>query len=135
MDIFMGNIPKGTRPAEIKKLLKESIRTNIFRRLYDKLTDLGRFEQGVDIELHNQNGRRGAYRYGQIRFRSERLARLALDVLSDSHIRGNGLSVRAYVKRSATNDPRGKNNDPDGWGNENRRKKDRRKKHHSKKRH
>lgn len=122
MDIYVGNIPKGTRPAEIKKLVKETFRGHIFTRIYDRMLSLGRFEQGIAININKKKGRAGG-RYGRIRFQSKRMGELALEILVGSELRGEGISVRPYVERSAENDRRQSGSD---WNGRNRRKKERR---------
>ena len=69
MDIYVGNLPKGTRPAEIKKLIKESFRGHIFQGLYNRILNLGRFDRDMAVNIHKKPGRRG-YRYGKIHFNS-----------------------------------------------------------------
>ena len=122
MDIYVGNIPKGTRPAEIKKLVKESFRGHIFERIYDRMISLGRFEQGmaVNIKKHGHHGSR----YGRIRFHSQRMGEFALEILRGSELRGAGISVRPYIKRLVANDRRQLTKA--GWDGPERRKKERR---------
>ena len=126
MDLYVGNLPKGTRPAEIKKLIKESFRGHIFQGLYDRILHLGRFEKDMAIDIRNKRGRRG-YRYGKIHFVSERMGLMALDILNGCRIRGAGLAVRPYVARTRDNDRRVDTLTANRWSGEERRKnKDRR---------
>ena len=48
MDIYIGNIPKGTRPTELKKLLKDSVKASVFSRMFEQAVALGRFDSDVD---------------------------------------------------------------------------------------
>lgn len=129
MNIYVGNLPKGTRPAEIMKLIKESFRGHIFQGLYARMLDLGRFEAGVAVDIHQQRGRRG-HRYSKIHFRSERMGRVALEVMDGTQIRGMGLAVRAYVERQAENDRRRNNATSDSlWPYADRRHKSERRRH------
>jgi len=121
MEIYVGNIPKGTRPAEIKRLIKESFRGHIFEKLYAHMLSLGRFEQGMAVNIKKRAGRGG--RYGRIRFHSQRMGEVALEILDGSEIRGTGISVRPFVQRQENNDRRHSERE---WNGVERRKKDRR---------
>ena len=124
MDIYVGNLPKGIRPTELKKLLKDSVRENVFTRLYEKAADLGRLDEGVDIAIHLlKPKRRKQYRYGHIHISSQRLAPVALDALKDSRIKGKTLKIRPFVVRSAI-DRRGDSSSE--WTDKSRRKGERR---------
>jgi len=131
MEIYIGNIPKGTRPAEIKKLLKESIRPNIFQRLYDKIVSLGRLDNDVDIEIYTSKDktRRKSYRYGQITIKSHRMGPVALEALHNTSIRGSVLNVRKLVVRKSANERRTTSSSDIPWTGKSRRKKERRKHH------
>ena len=122
MDIYDGNIQKGTIAAEIKKLVKESFRGHIFNKIYDRMLSLGRFEQGIAININKKKGRTGG-RYGRIRFQSQRMGELALEILVGSELRGKGISVRPYADRQQRNDRRQSEHE---WNGYNRRKKERR---------
>ncbi|MFV2058993.1 MAG: RNA recognition motif domain-containing protein [Thiohalomonadales bacterium] len=126
MNIYIGNIPKGTRPSELKRLIKDQIRPNIFQKLYSRLIDLGRFDQGVNINIHKQKNKRGPYRYGKLRFRSNRLGELALEVLDGCTLRGESLAIRPYIRRKKSNDLRITHHQPLSHGIIERRKNDRR---------
>ena len=106
MNIYIGNIPKGTRPSELKRLIKDAIRNNIFQKLYSRLIDLGRLDNGVDIDIHKQRAQSGTYRYGKLHIRSNRLGELALETLDGSTLRGESLAIRPYVRRNKSNDSR-----------------------------
>jgi len=106
MNIYIGNIPKGTRPSDLKRLIKDAIRINIFQKLYSRLLDLGRLDKGVNIDIHKQKATSGPYRYGKLRFRSNRLGELALEALNGSIIKGESLAIRPYVRRDKSNDSR-----------------------------
>jgi len=108
MEIYIGNIPKGTRPSELKMLLKESIRPNIFQRLYEKIISLGRLDDDIKVEIYTSKGKnkRRPYRYGQITIKSDRVAPVALEALHNTSIRGNMLNVRKFVARKVTNERR-----------------------------
>ena len=51
MEIYIGNIPKGTRPTELKKLLKESVKASVFTRMYEQAVALGRFDNDIEINI------------------------------------------------------------------------------------
>lgn len=122
MDIYLGNIPKGTRPAEIKRLVKESFRGHIFERIYERMLSLGRFEQGMAINIKNRRSREGG-RYGRIHFHSRLMGEFALEILDGSEIRGEGISVRPFVLRDSNNDRRHRDRP---WDGKDRRRKERR---------
>jgi len=123
MEIYMGNIPKGTRPSEIRKLVKESFRGHIFDKIYDRMISLGRFEQGMAVNIKKIHSRGGG-RYGRIRFYSQRMGEVALEILRGSEIRGAGISVRPYIQRKTVNDRR--QHSTSNWNGAERRKKERR---------
>jgi hypothetical protein len=129
MEIFVGNIPKGTRPAEIRRLIKDAVKEKVFQRLYDKMHSLGRFDDGVDIEIVKQKGRNGAGRYCYLVIRSEALARLTLDALNNAEIRGKNLNTRKYVNRDPKKDRRAPNWRELPWEGKCRRVSERRKTH------
>ncbi|MCI0507932.1 MAG: hypothetical protein L0Z73_17740 [Gammaproteobacteria bacterium] len=130
MDIYVGNIPKGTRPGELKKLLKDSVRERVFKRLFDQALALGRFDNDVDIKVIKRKcvDKRGYYRFGQISIPSDRIAPVALESLKNSEIRGAKLEVRAFVKRKPENDRRVANWRERPWKGKSRRISERRKK-------
>lgn len=108
MEIYVSNIPKGARATEVKKLLQETLRENIFRGLFDRMVSLGRFESGISVDIIKQTSKNGdgEYRYGRLVIKSEQLARMAMDLLEGSELRGNTLGIRPYAKRSSVNDRR-----------------------------
>ena len=127
MDIYVGNVPKGTRPGELKKLIKDSVRERVFKRLYEQALALGRFDDvEITINKRKRNGKRGYYRFGQITIPSNRIAPVALESLKNSEIRGTKLDVRAFVERKAENDRRAANWRELPWNGRSRRKRDRR---------
>ena len=128
MNIYIGNIPKGTRPSELKKLLKDSVKERVFKRMFEKALELGRFDDDLDINIVKQKrfAKRGYYRFGQISIKSNRIAPVALDSLKDSQIRGNKLVVRQFVERNQENDRRSTNRREQAWKGKSRRKAERR---------
>ena len=62
MDIYVGNIPKGTRPGEIKKLLKQAIKEKVFPRLFEKIVATGQIDKGVGIKIHKTKAVNGEQR-------------------------------------------------------------------------
>jgi hypothetical protein len=130
MDIYIGNIPKGTRPAELKKLLKDSVRESVFTRLFDQMLASGRFDDNVEVDIVKRKRFRkhGYYRYGHITIRSDRIAPVALDALKDSKIRGSELEVRAFSQRDPENDRRSPDWRDKLWNRKSRRKGERREK-------
>lgn len=128
MDIYIGNIPKGTRPAELKKLLKDSVRESVFTRLFEQLVASGRFDNDVDIDIVKRKRFRkhGYYRYGHITIHSDRIAPVALEALKDQKIRGSKLEVRPYIDRTPENDRRDPNWREKPWKRRSRRKGERR---------
>jgi len=127
MDIYIGNIPKGTRPAELRKWVRESFRNHIFEKIYQRMISLGRFEHGMAVNI-KKRGMRGGGRYGRIRFHSQRMADFALEVLEGTPIRGSDISVRPYIPRHRANDRRKPGGNWVGtWNGVERRRKERRK--------
>ncbi|NOZ52433.1 MAG: RNA-binding protein [Gammaproteobacteria bacterium] len=108
MEIYIGNIPKGTRPSEIKKLLKDSIQPSIFQRLFDKIVALGQLDNDIEIEIHTNKNKpqHKPYHYGQMKIKSDRIGPVALEALHNTSIRGSVLKVRKFVARNTTNDRR-----------------------------
>ena len=67
MNIYISNLPKGARSAELKKLVKESIRELVFSGVYNRASNLGRLDDGVQVKIiknRDQQGR-GNKRYGE----------------------------------------------------------------------
>ena len=130
MEIYIGNIPKGTRPAELKKLLKDSIKESVFNRLFDQAAALGRFDNEMEINIVKRKRFRkhGYYRYGHVVIHSDRIAPVALEALRNRKIRGNDLEVRAFTERNPENDRRAANWREIPWNKRSRRKSERREK-------
>jgi RNA recognition motif-containing protein len=128
MNIYIGNIPKGTRPTELKKLLKESVRASVFSRMYAQAAALGRFDNDVIINIIKRKRfkKHGYYRYGHVDISSDRIAPVALDALQGSKIRNSKLEVREFVKRTQENDRRAIDWEAKPWNRRQRRKSDRR---------
>jgi hypothetical protein len=109
MDIYVGNIPKGTRPGEIKNLIKKAIKNKVFPRLFDKIVAKGQIDKGVGIKIHkskSMDGDGGEYNYGHIVVQSNGIGKLAIDSLIDARIRGSNLSAREFIARDQNNDRR-----------------------------
>ena len=128
MQIYIGNIPKGTRPSELKKLLKDSVKERVFKRMFEKALELGRFDNNLEVDIIKRKrfGKRGYYRFGQISFQSNRIFTVALDSLKDTQIRGSKLEIRQFVERNSENDRRAANWREQPWKGRTRRKAERR---------
>jgi len=106
MDIYVGNIPKGTRPAELRKLLKDSVKKCLFRRVFNKVLSLGRLDNDVGIDICTHKRGDANYRYGHVSIQSDRLAQVAFDSIDGSAIRGESLHIRKFTSRIPQNDRR-----------------------------
>lgn len=126
MEIYIGNVPKGTRPVEIKKLIKNAVKENIFQRLFEKIDSIGQFENNMDVQIHKTNGGNGKTRYGHVVVGSDRLGRVTVDSLAEAEIRGNCLQVREFITRATHNDRRSPNWRDLPWDQKCRRKNERR---------
>lgn len=128
MDIYIGNIPKGTRPTELKKLLKDSVKASVFSRMYEQAVALGRFDKDIDIDIVKRKRfkKHGYYRYGHIIIKSDRIAPVALEAMQNSKIRGSKLEVREFILRKPTNDRRAEDWESKPWNRRQRRKAERR---------
>jgi len=127
MNIYVGNIPKGTRPGELNKLVKDSVKERVFKRLYEQALALGRFDDmEIKIIKRKREGKRGYYRFGQITIPSNRIAPLAFDSIKNSEIRGAKLEIRKFVERNPENDRRAPNWRELPWDGKSRRKRERR---------
>ena len=128
MEIYIGNIPKGTRPSELKKLLKDSVKERVFKRMFEKALELGRFDDDLEINIIKRKrfGKRGYYRFGQMSVQSNRIAPVALESMKNSQIRGNQLEIRQFVDRNPDNDRRSDNWPEQPWKGKSRRKGERR---------
>lgn len=109
MEIYIGNIPKGTRPGELKKIIKEAVKQKVFPRLFEKIDKSGQLDKGVGIKIHKAKSTDGPYRYGHIVVNSSGLGKLTLDSLIDAEIRGKHLMAREFVERNTDNDRRSAN--------------------------
>ena len=128
MDIYIGNIPKGTKPSELKKLLKERIKDCVFRRVYEQAAALGRFDKNIKIQIRKQKflNRRGYYRFGHMNFLSDRIGQVALDSLDNAVIRGETITARKFVERDHANDRRSSLSEDTRKYSDSRRRKERR---------
>lgn len=128
MDIYIGNIPKGTRPTELKKLLKDSVKASVFSRMYEQAVALGRFDNDIDVDIIKRKRfkKHGYYRYGHITIKSDRIAPVALEAMQDSKIRGSKLEVREFTQRNSDNDRRAEDWESKPWNRRQRRKSERR---------
>lgn len=106
MELYISNIPKGARPAELKKLAKEQLRGRLFERMYERLTRLGRFDDELDIEIFKSASGRKGHRYGLVTTQSANFARIIAEALDGANLRGKQLCAREYVKRRAMQDRR-----------------------------
>lgn len=128
MEIYIGNIPKGTQPSELKKLLKDSVRERVFKRMFEKALELGRFDNDLEVNIVKQKrfGKRGYYRFGQISIQSNRIFAVALESLKNSQIRGSKLEIRQFIERNPENDRRDAKWRDMPWKGRSRRKAERR---------
>jgi len=128
MDIYVGNIPKGTRPAELRKLLKDSVKKCLFRRVFNKVLSLGRLDNDVGIDICTHKKGDDNYRYGHVSIESDRLAQVAFDSIDGTAIRGESLCIRKFTSRSSKNDRRADEGREASWHKTERRSIERRKK-------
>lgn len=127
MDLYIGNIPKGARTSELKKLIKDTLRENVFTRLFDQLAHLGRLDKGISIAIHTtRQDAEEKYRYGHIKIDSRNLARVVLESMGGASLRGECLSAREYVPRDHGRDRRNGGHPAQAWQGEERRSGDRR---------
>ncbi len=106
MEIYVGNIPKGTRPGEIRKIIKNALKEKVFPRLFEKIVASGQIDKGVGVKIRKAKSSNGDYRYGHVVVHSSGLGRLALDSLLNAELRGKCLSAREFVTRDRDNDRR-----------------------------
>jgi RNA recognition motif-containing protein len=130
MDIYVGNVPKGTRPGEIKKLIKKAIKNKVFPRLFEKIVATGRIDKGVGVKIHKNKTTNGEYNYGHIVVHSSGIGRLTIDSLVNAELRGCCLIAREFVIRDKNNDRRAPNWRELSWSEPCRRQKERRKNPH-----
>jgi hypothetical protein len=106
MEIYVGNIPKGTRPGEIRKIIKNALKEKVFPRLFEKIVASGQIDKGMGVKIRKAKSTNGEYRYGHVVVHSSGLGRLALDSLLNAQLRGECLSAREFVTRNRGNDRR-----------------------------
>ena len=106
MEIYVGNIPKGTRPGEIRKIIKNAVKEKVFPRLFEKIVATGQIDKGVGVKIRKAKSTNGAYRYGHVVVHSSGLGKLALDSLLNAELRGENLNAREFVNRDQGNDRR-----------------------------
>jgi hypothetical protein len=106
MEIYVGNIPKGTRPGEIRKIIKNALKDKVFPRLFEKIVASGQIDKGVGVKIRKAKSSHGVYRYGHVVVHSSGLGKLALDSLLNAQLRGECLSAREFVTRDRDNDRR-----------------------------
>lgn len=115
MELYIGNIPKGARPTELKKLIKDTLRDSVFSGLFKQMDSSGKLDTGIAVAIHNgKNGTEDSYRYGRVSIDSSNLARLVLDNINGANLRGETLSAREIIARNTGRDRRN-TGDADGW--------------------
>ena len=111
MEIYIGNIPKGARPTELKKLIKETLRANVFEGMYERMAHMGRLEKGVTVAIHNarrnNSRKKRTYRYGRVNIESNNMARVIMDNMTGTSLRGKALKAREFIERKEDRDRRG----------------------------
>ena len=111
MEIYVGNIPKGSRPGEIRKIIENAIKEKVFPRLFEKIIETGQINKGVGVKIRKTKNTNGEYRYGHVTVHSSGLGQLAMDSLSNAELRGNCLNAREFITRSQHNDRRASHGD------------------------
>ena len=111
MEIYVGNIPKGTRAGELRKIIKNAIKEKVFPRLYEKIVASGQIDKGVGVKIRKAKTTNGEYRYGHVVVHSSGLGRLTIDSLLNARLRGNCLSAREFSPRNPANDRRASHRD------------------------
>ncbi len=106
MEIYIGNIPNGSRPGDIRKILKNAIKKKVFPRLFEKILATGQIDKEVGIKIRKSKTIQGEYSYGHVVVHSSGLGRLAMDSLANAQLRGNSLNAREFVPRDRGNDRR-----------------------------
>jgi hypothetical protein len=106
MEIYVGNVPKGTRPGEIRKIIKNAIKDKVFPRMFEKIVASGQIDKGVGVKIRKAKTQNGDYCYGHIVVHSSGLGKLAMDSLLNAQVRGSCLSAREFVAREDSNDRR-----------------------------
>lgn len=106
MEIYIGNVPKGTRPGEIRKLIKNAIKDKVFPRLFEKLIATGQIDKGMGVKIRKTKNTNGEYRYGHVVVDSSGLGKLTMDLLSNAQLQGNNLNAREFTLRNRDNDRR-----------------------------
>lgn len=107
MELYIGNIPKGARPTELKKLIKDTLRDSVFSGLFKQMDTSGRLDTGIAVAIHNgSNNSADSYRYGRVSIDSNNLARLVLDNINGANLRGETLNAREIINRNAERDRR-----------------------------
>ncbi len=127
MDIYVGNIPKGTKPAELRKLLKDSVKKCLFRRVFNKVLSLGRLDKDVGVNILTSKKGTANYHYGHVSIQSDRLAQVAFDSIDGCAFHGESLHIRKFTLRTPKNDRRTENWRECTWNKQERRTADRRK--------
>lgn len=106
MEIYVGNVPKGTRPGELRKIIKNALKEKVFPRLFDKIVASGQIDKGVGVKIRKTKTTNGEYSYGHIVVHSHGLGKLAMDSLIDAQLRGKNLNAREFITRRQSNDRR-----------------------------
>jgi len=106
MEIYVANVPKGTRPGELRKIIKSAIKDKVFPRLFEKIVATGQIDKGVGVKIRKAKSNNGEYCYGHVVVHSNGLGRLAMDSLTNAQLRGSNLSAREFVARNHDNDRR-----------------------------
>lgn len=111
MELYIGNIPKGARPTELKKLIKDTLRDSVFSGLFKRMDASGKLDNGIAVAIHNsKSDSADSYRYGRVSVDSSNLARLVLDNMNGANLRGETLHAREIIARDIERDRRNTTN-------------------------
>lgn len=107
MEIFVGNLPGEIQSSDLENLLKNTLKKNIFQKLFKALVNSGSFAKGkVHCRVIQKELQGKVQQYGHINIHSGKLAKCAVDSLNRYKYKGQYLVAREYYHRAYNNDRR-----------------------------
>jgi len=122
LEIFVGNLPSDIDASDLRALFKNTLRKNVFDKVYEKLISKGNLDKtNTSFRVFQKEWRGGVLNYGHIEFRSKKIASVAIDMLDNVNFKGSDLVVREYRHRAYVNDRRDVEWRESPWRDEERR--------------
>ncbi len=122
MEIFIGNLPGDINALDLKVLLNNTLRNNVFNKVYDKLISKGLLDKAnSSFRICEKESQGHVSHYGYIDIRSKKIAHVAIEMLDQVNFNGCDIVVREYRHRTYINERRNMKWRENPWCSEERR--------------